>query len=139
MNMNDIETITLSFTIIANEVSNEKYFSLKMIQIEYLEKNSMLLNKIKCSGKTTSWLLCNKRRSSPDPLTFDKWSLVAQKNILRLVIMMPYGKILLGSNGHPYGNGTFFVIEHWKMENNWRPFYYIYLQNPLFHHFPICN
>jgi hypothetical protein len=72
MNMNDIETITLSFTIIANEVSNEKYFSLKMIQIEYLEKNSMLLNKIKCSGKTTSWLLCNKRRSSPDPLTFDK-------------------------------------------------------------------
>jgi hypothetical protein len=83
--------------------------------------------------------LCNKRRSSPDPLTFDKWSLVAQKNILRLVIMMPYGKILLGSNGHPYGNGTFFVIEHWKMENNWRPFYYIYLQNPLFHHFPICN
>jgi hypothetical protein len=72
MNMNDIETITLSFTIIANEVSNEKYFSLKMIQIEYLEKNSMLLNKIKCSGKTTSWLLCKQRRSKPDPLTFDK-------------------------------------------------------------------
>jgi hypothetical protein len=28
MNMNDIETITLGFTIIANEISNAKYFSL---------------------------------------------------------------------------------------------------------------
>jgi hypothetical protein len=58
-----------------------------------------------------------KRRSSPSPLTFDKWSIVVQENILRLVIMVkPYGDILLGPNGHPMVMEHFFVIKHLERE-----------------------
>jgi hypothetical protein len=39
--MNDIETITFGFTIIPNEVSNEKYFSLN-------DTNRILGEKIQC-------------------------------------------------------------------------------------------
>ncbi len=128
MNMNDIETITFGFTIIANEVSNAKYLSLN-------DTNWILGKKIQCCWTISNVVVkpphgfcATKRRSSLGPFTFDKWSLVVQENILRLIIMVkPYGKILLGPNGHPYG--TFFMIKHLERENNWCPFYYIYLQN----------
>lgn len=69
--MNDIENITLGFTIIANEVLNAKYFSLNDTNWILGKKHQCYWTKSNVKVNPPHGSCATKRRYILGPLTFD--------------------------------------------------------------------